>query len=257
MSEDTWFSRIHVKDYINAIMLEEKIIEQRAPEEEAITEKSTPFIPYNARLFGIKFRVDQGESAEAISKILSNPKIFLDELYVKNYGNNVRIIAFIYTDNINNVWNTINELLELKSVSKIDILRTHKKTGLVMPNPWLFPPRIGREILSLIPQCEICRSGDSVILGSMRKLSELIREEIGGKSLEPEAIARIIYTFGLGVIDGSLYNDESVIIRIRCCSSIPSESYCRILGAFASYLYNGRVESSLDDKTCILVFKTT
>ncbi len=258
MSEDGWVSKIRIKEYIDAIMYEEKVIDKTTVHEaEEVVETPAPLIPITGTLYSLRIKCRLSDIGKIIDILTSSngKNVFLDELYVKNNGNRANIITLLYTRNPSSIWRLVDELLEIRGVDKIDMLRLKHKT-VITPNPLLFPVRLGSEVLSLIPQKVICSIGDEWTLLA-GEIVRLIEEYFGKRTFDIYLFPRLIYVLGLGSVKMEKYKDGKIEFLVGCSSSV-SDGYCSLLGLLASRLTGYKASSKrVDDKSCLLVLTQT
>ncbi len=234
MSEDTWISKVRIKEYIDAIMYEERVIDRRSRIEAGeLVEHPSPLVRVTGTLYGVKITSSITNASQILDLITANSgkDLFLDEVYVKNHNGTARIIILLYVRHSRSIWRLIDQLMETKNVSRVDIFRL-KRNASLLPNPLLFPARLGNQILSLIPQKVIC-SMDSDGASYAEELSRLIRDSVGGGNIELYLLPRLIYTLGLGVSKKEKYRDNKAFFTIGCDGRV-SEGYCSFLAKLAS-----------------------
>ena len=258
LSEDGWVSKIRIKEYIDAIMYEEKVIDKTTVHEvEEAVETPAPLIPITGTLYSLRIKCRLKDIGKIIDVLTSSNgrNTFLDELYVKNKGNRANIITLLYTRNSSSIWRLVDELLEIRGVDKVDMLRLKHRT-VITPNPLLFPVRLGSEVLSLIPQKVVCRIGDDWALLA-EEITRLIEEYSEKKTLDIFLFPRLIYILGLGNVRKEKYGNNKVEFLVGCGSSV-SDNYCSLLGLLASRLTGYNTSSKrIDDKSCLLVLSKT
>ncbi len=251
-----WFSRDRIKEYIDAIMIEAKLISEHEKTREEYSEKPSPLLPASGNLYGLKIKCRYEQVPEVIGTVFSfSKKVVVEEVYARNHGGQAKIYVFVYASGLESVWKIVDRLLEIEGISKVDVIKSRSRESIIL-NPWFFPPVINNTILSLIPIDVLCGIDKKNALLLAEKLAEIIINGID-KNIHYTFIPRIIETFGLGRIEDEKYSDDKALFEVSCQNKKHSSGYCVFLKQLVAMLTKMKVKAVEEDNCCRLLLETS
>lgn len=250
-----WFSKDRIKEYIDAIMIEAKLISVHENAKEDYSEKPSPILPVSGNLYGLKVKCRYELVPEVIRTVFSfSKKIAVEEIYTRNHGGQAKIYIFVYASGLKSIWKIVDRLLEIEGITKVDVIKSRSREGVSL-NPWFFPPVINDTILSLIPIDILCGIDKKNALLLAEKIAEVIVNGID-KNIHYTIIPRIIETFGLGRIEYEKYSDDKALFDVSCQNKKHSSGYCTLLKQLIAMLTKMKVEAVERNNCCRLQLET-
>ena len=243
-----------LKEYIESRLIEQKIFGRpRHGTIVSYVEKPSPIISGKNYLFGLLVVGSLSSILEALSIINNDKEIELlrASIYPIDLDRrNAKLIVFLASQDKRKIWELTDKLVSVNEIPIVEIIKTPKRNKPII-DVWSYPPVVGEEVLSSIPNKLLNRILDKIDEKELGKTLGEYFVKVLKNSNDLFTCLDLIEVLGYGLVRNIRKEKKETIAEIRSLSKL-DEKYCAFLSSIIGKILNVNTSFSLEHDKCII-----
>ncbi len=208
MSDIGWFSPVFEGEIKRIITVHG----ERVAERDATPIYVTPVYRGYGDVYGLRVEASREAVNELVKTVSGDPNVNVISLYVVYEKEPCIAVFTLSSDDEEHVWERVGKIMSIHGVESVDVLKSKGGMSVILPNPWIFPPRIAGRKLVMIPETVFSELTEKRDLPN--KLARHLLEVLGADRLSVHEALQLLEVLGYCRVTSVVEND-SVTVSIE------------------------------------------